>query len=313
MDKPINFEARDQNIEKVLFGTEKFKIPRFQRPYTWTEDNISDFWNDLITNDQPFFIGSLIFNHEPLAETGFIDIIDGQQRLLTITIFIAVLRDIAKTIDKELAKRFQRQDIAIEDRQGNSTYRLIPGDSAKDFFLTNIQRPEANIKDSKPTTIEEERIKNNYLFLFTKTNEEISKYQDNSSKVKLLNDLRSKVSKLVVIYVQIESEEDAYEIFETTNARGVDLSIADLLKNLIFKKMPEQETRDIAKDAWNDICNNVESTNTELKKFLRYYWISKFSFVPEKKLFREIKNKITKWEDFLNSIWTNSELYNSLL
>lgn len=127
-----------------------------------------------------------------------------------------------------------------------------------------------------------------------------------------MNWLRDKIADLIIIHIRIANEEDAYEIFETTNARGVDLSVADLLKNFIFKKIPEKENKDFAKEIWTEITNNVQATNTDLKKFIRYYWISKYSFVTEKKLFKEIKKEITNWNQFLQDMWDSSEWYYKL-
>ncbi len=309
----LRFEAKDKKIVDVLFANQKFRIPRYQRPYAWGEDHISEFWNDLITNDEPYFIGSLIFNHEPLESSGFIDIIDGQQRLLTITIFSGVLRDVVAHIDKDTSDRIHRQDIVFQDREGNESFRITPGDATSSYFKTYIQERGNDILNSKPKTAEFQRIKKNYVFLWEKINNELSKFSANEDKVNYTNRLRKKISNLIVIHISIENEEEAYEIFETTNARGVDLSVADLLKNLIFKKIPAKEDRDFAKDIWQEITNDVESTNTELKKFLRYFWISRHSFVTEKKLFREIKRTVTDWDQILDDLLTAADHFNKLL
>jgi len=307
----LRFEAKNTSIQKVLFTGNKFRIPRYQRPYAWGEDQISEFWNDLVTNHEPYFIGSLIFNYEYLDSTGFIEIIDGQQRLLTITIFSAVVRDVAAGIDKKASDRIQRQDIALEDIEGKESFLLIPGDTTYKYFKTNIQERGNDILSSNADTQESQRIKNNYKYIWDKINIELSKYSANDDKIKYIDRLRKRRNDLIVIEVIIKSEEEAYEIFETTNARGVDLSVADLLKNLIFRKIPAQDDRDFAKDVWNEIINDVESQN--LKKFLRYFWISKHSFVTEKKLFLEIKHNITEWDKILGDLQTDAQNFKKLL
>lgn len=307
MEKAYSFEARDTKLKDVLFSTTKYQIPRYQRPYTWNEDQLSDFWNDLINNQNSYFIGSFILNKETLDETGYVDVIDGQQRMLTITIFIAVIRDLLKNLDAKKSELIQIQDIAILDRNGNESYRIICGDSTKSFFEKYIQNTSNSINDSNPQTIEENTIKKNYLYFYNLILEELEKKTNNEDKIKYLLELRERVADLIVIQIEIESEEDAYEIFETTNARGVELSVADLLKNLIFKKIPKKKDKDLAKELWTEIVNNISATNTELKKFLRYYWISKYSFVTEKKLFKEIKKEITDWEQFLYDLYDASE------
>lgn len=313
MAKDFSFEAADKRIEQVLFSQRKYRVPRYQRPYAWGIEQISEFWNDLITNSEPYFLGSVVFCTESERQDGFVEIIDGQQRLLTITIFIGVLRDIAKTIDASVAGRYQRQDIAIEDRHGKESFRIIPDDPLIEYFSKYIQKSDNNILLSSPTTPEEGRVKKNYEYLHDKVNDDLSRYDSNEAKLSVLERFRRKVSDLVVIDVEIAREEDAYEIFETTNARGVDLSVSDLLKNLIFKKIQPGDDRDLAKEIWQDITNNIQATDTELKKFIRYFWLSKYAAVTEKQLYREVRNKTTDWEGLLNDLWKNSELFNLLL
>lgn len=309
----IGFEAHDHPLRDVLFSNLKYRVPRYQRPYSWSEDQVSEFWNDLSLSDEPYFFGSFIFNKDTIKETGFVEVIDGQQRLLTVTILTAVLRDLAKGIDSKTSELIQRQDIGIEDRDGYQSYRIECGDSAKQFFMNYIQSYNEKISYAIPKTPEEERIKGNYEFFHSKVENELNRIEINEEKLSYLKYLRNKLSSLIVIKIDIDGEENAYEIFETTNARGVDLSIADLLKNLIFRKIQAQDDRDFAKEIWSDIVQNIHETGTELKRFIRYFWISKYQLVTEKHLFREIKRNVTNWQALLEDLWSASEWYNKLI
>jgi uncharacterized protein with ParB-like and HNH nuclease domain len=313
MQNQMNFEAKNKKLSDVLFAQRKFRVPRFQRPYAWDSEEVSEFWEDLTLSKEPYFFGSFIFNSEQEKDAGFIDIIDGQQRLLTITIFISVLRDLVKSLDPKTAHLYQIQDIAILDRLGNQTYRILPSDTLNAYVKDYIQSGENDIFSSEPSSPEELRVKKNYEYFSQQIKSELERYKSNESKIEVLNNLRQKVSDLIVIHVEISREEDAYEIFETTNARGIDLSVGDLLKNLIFSKIKPEVGRDFAKDAWGEIISNIEATNTELKKFIRYFWISKHSPCTEKRLFREIKNSVTDWGDLLQELWDASAIYNKLL
>ena len=310
--KDINFEAHDKPLSEVLFSQRKYRIPRYQRPYAWSIDQISELWEDLLTSDEPYFLGSLIFNTEQERGEGYADIIDGQQRLLTITILIAVMRDLAKSLDTDRAKLYQRQDIAIEDRDGTESYRILPADTLAEYFKKHIQRDDNNIFNSIPATAEESRVKENYEWLNERATAELKRFPSRDAQLDILNRLRKKIADLVVISVEIAREEDAYEIFETTNARGLELSVADLLKNLIFKRIQPGDDRDFAKEVWQQISANIESTSTDLRKFIRYYWISKHAFISEKRLYREIKNKTTDWQGLLTDLWENSTWYNRI-
>ena len=141
MQQGFTFEADDKPLSDILFETRrKYCIPRYQRPYAWGIEEITEFWEDLITNEEPYFIGSLIFNTEKEKDDGVVDIIDGQQRLLTITILMAAIRDVAKVLDENSASLFQRQDIAIENWEGKSSYRIKPSESLEQYFSMYIQR-----------------------------------------------------------------------------------------------------------------------------------------------------------------------------
>jgi len=308
------FKAQEKLVGEILFGSlYKFRIPRYQRPYAWGNDQISDFWNDLISEDNFFFIGTFIFNNEPLNKTGYIEIIDGQQRILSITIFIAVLRDILEKIDVESARRYHRQDIAIEDRDGNESFRILCGDSTQDYFKKYIQQMGCDILNSQPKVKEHTLIKKNYEFLYKKVNDELKKFEHKKDKINYLNILRKKIYDLQAIHIQIENEEEAYEIFETTNARGIDLTIADLLKNLIFQSIKSDGNKDVAKDLWKDIVEDIQETDSEMKRFIRYFWISKQAFITEKKIFKAIKNEVTNWDKFLKDLHQGAEMFNKLL
>jgi uncharacterized protein with ParB-like and HNH nuclease domain len=295
----------------VLFAQRKYRIPRYQRPYAWDQEEVSEFWEDLSTNEEPYFLGSFIFNTETEEKDGFVDIIEGQQRLLTITILCAVLRDLAKDLDPAKANRYHRQDITFESRGGEQSARIQPGDSLAGFFKKHVHDYNGDILKAAESTPEESRVKQVYVYLREKAAEEIARFESREKKLEFLELIRTRTSKLIVINVEITQEEDAYEIFETTNARGLELSIADLLKNLIFKKLKPTDDKDFAKESWQEITGNIDPT--QLRKFIRYFWISKYAFISEKKLYREIKKQIADWQEMLLDLLTNSACYNKLV
>ncbi len=311
----LNFDAKNDEIKNILFSNNIYKIPRYQRPYTWTEDHAADFWSDLVEGTSSYFIGSFVLNYEDYESKKHIEVIDGQQRLLTITIFMAVIRDMAKALNShDTARRIQSKCIADEDIRGIESFRIEPGESTRDYFQLSIQKFENDINRMEPSSSEQKRIYKNYFYFKGKIENELEKYKDEKEKIEYLRDLFERMCKVQAICIRIESEEDAYEIFETVNARGVDLSVADLLKNLIFKNIRQSgHQKDIVKDRWSEIEENIKETNTEMSKFLRYYWLSKYSFVTEKKLFKEIKKEIVDYKAFLNELHKASIWYYKLL
>ena len=197
-------------------------------------------------------------------------------------------------------------------RHGNQDFRILCGDTTQPFFGDYIQKGGINVRNARTTTAEERRIKSNYSFFFDKLNQELDLLPSNEQKLERLKAIRSKLETLIVIHVRIDSEEEAYEIFETTNARGVDLSVADLLKNLIFKKFRVSDGSDKAKDTWEEMRAAIQATNTELTRFIRYYWISKHKPCPAKRLFRVIKRETTDWQGLLDDLHRDANVFHDL-
>lgn len=322
MQNKLNFEAKNKTLNEVLFGNTQhyFRIPRYQRPYAWEEEQLKEYWQDLLEEKKTYFLGSLIFNTEYREKEGYVEIIDGQQRMLTTTIFMSVLRDVSKENEFNLKDKnkkpkafcdvIQRQTIEFEDSYGNTTFRIMPGESIKEFFEKNIQLEESNIREKQTTTKEEERVKKNYQFFYDKVIGYINQKEEREKKFDRIKSLRQKAGELIAIEIRLESDDVAYEIFETVNARGVGLSVADLLKNLIFSKIKAKKEKDTAKEDWHEIEKNIEETGFELKRFIRHYWMSKHDFVTEKKLYTSIKNNISDWEEFIGDLKTASKWYN---
>jgi len=313
MAKQITFRADDTQMRHILFdGDSRLLIPRYQRPYAWELDHVADFWNDLVDEDELRFIGTFIFLSDPANTSSPIEIIDGQQRLLTITILAAVIRDIASQIDTKRSELYQRKDIALEDFKGRLSWRITPGESCSEFFEQHIQNPGASILQVKPNTKEEHRIQDAYCYLRERVEDGIRQLSSADARISYLERLRDIIYDLAVIRILIDDEQEAYEVFETTNARGLELSVADLLKNLVFKKLPAYGGADQAKEAWQDITANIEATGTELRRFIRYYWISKYTFIQEKKLFKHIRSSTTDWNTFLSDLLSGSDIYRLL-
>ncbi len=308
----IKFDAEDKLLIEILNGREKYRIPRYQRPYSWTIDQVSDLWNDL-KEEESLFLGSFVFNYENYDQDDFVEVIDGQQRLITLTILMAVLRDAYKELGDEEKSRLTQEMIAHKDLiTGKETYRLKCGESLNKFFCDNIQKSDSNVLLVIPKEKEKKAIKDNYQFLKEKILAELSSFRDKSKQLAYLDNLKKKVFDYKIIRIKTGNDDDAYSIFETVNARGADLTVADLLKNYLFSRLPGTEDGlDSAKDTWSIIENNIESAEGRLNvsKFIRYFWLSKYSFVQEKKLYKEVKRIISDPYSFLLDISKASDYY----
>lgn len=325
----LYFEANKVTIGQTYLEPDNiFRIPRFQRPYSWEDNQIDDFWETINAN-YPTFLGTVIYN----IEDEIVDIIDGQQRYMTITIFGTVLRNYlwSKRIDdhseeyRKPVRAFHKKFIGKEDDfdAENTLFYLDPSDNIKDFFSKYIHplpfdNNSSIFEEKYNKNTSEARIQAAYKRFWEHIDLAVSelKITDYNDITKYLISLLKKLANLFFVRIDIKSDEFAYEIFETVNARGVDLSVSDLIKNQIFKNVDgiENNYLDIAKAKWDEINSNLSQTNFSIKEFISYYWTSKYTYISDKKLYNEIKkefgNDSDKWKSFLYDLLESSELLN---
>lgn len=305
-----------------------FEIPRFQRPYSWEEGNIEEFW-DTIFASEPVFLGTIILNNKRLDDDDVVEIIDGQQRYLTIQILGAVMRDMCYVLEQEfedsefsdIGKGIAQSLIGKPDKWNNSKldYYLTPGESIKPFFTKHIQSSVNTIDETLlvKKKSEEERVKEAYL-RFKELLGSVLQDLNLEEKKTLLKELVDKrLGKHLFARIVIDDEDLAYEIFETVNAKGVDLNVADLIKNQIFRHVINGDERytDSAKERWQTVIDNVDASGLTIKDFLSYYWSSKYGYVPDRRLYRAIRDHFrenSRWNEFLDDLVLNSSLIRTI-
>ena len=220
----MEVEAFNQKILNVLSkGT--FIIPDYQREYDWDESEISELLDDLenISTRESYFIGHMVFEGKFTGNT--FKVIDGQQRITTLTIMLSVIRDIfyEKGLDN-LGDAINDKFIFSKD-MNNNTFVILENKMPYPILQSYVQsKPnEKNLK-VKPQKSGEKKIIETYDY-FKKN---FSAKLDNE-----LIDLRDKILNLEVIFVAASDKVDAHTIFMTLNGTGKDLSAKDLIKNQI--------------------------------------------------------------------------------
>lgn len=307
----MKITSLDRNI-KELFDSGFYKIPRFQRPYSWDRDNLDEFWNDVNENDAgDYFLGSMVVYRN---DSHSYNLVDGQQRLTTITILLCVIRNRLKDLgfldlSKGIHNVIERPDINFKLQY------VIQPETSYPFFQEHIQKFGIPDLDEVVQT-EEKKLRDAYDYFKEKINH-FSK-QNKHLESKELISIRDKLLNLSFVYIELEKEEDAYIIFETLNTRGKDLAASDLIKNL-FTKLIKNDNRnvDLVKDKWNKIIENIQtiSSGTTIDQFLLHYWLSQGKYVNLKKLFMNFKSKIHKSnaKTQLEELVKNSMYYSEIL
>ena len=292
-----DFKSQKTTIADILSKKDvRYRVPLYQRHYSWREEHLFNMWEDIL-NEEVYFLGTFVLNNEFFEKEKIKDIVDGQQRLLTITILFAVIRDqFLKLKDKQRSDGIQVSYISERDDDGNDNFKIIPGDSLKKFFEEGIQKENINIFDLKPNTQEEKRVVNNYKVFQREIENILKKKNDTKEKIEFLQKLREKVKKLSVVLIEVPTEEDAFTFFETLNARGLQLSTSDIIKNLLFKNIIQSSflKREILEQKWQQIMDNLTGEEEiDPTQFIRHYWLSKYKKITEKKLFGEIKKEFS--------------------
>jgi hypothetical protein len=296
----MKIESRDVSIGDLLTSG-YYVIPRFQRPYSWDSENISDFWNDVVvasTND--YFIGSMVVY--TLSQRKF-GVVDGQQRLTTIMILLSVIRD---TLEEK----------GFKD-QANGLHKLIERENIenqKEFVLqTQTSYPyfqdQVLTRDASELKLdlhkEEERIQKAHQQFSELINRLTESIESNSTltekkKAEKIRDslvgIRDVLLALKLIFITLDSEDDAYLIFETLNTRGKDLALSDLVKNHFTKTLKaKNKGLDQATIKWNKVRETIEGSRADLDTdiFIYHWWLSKFEYVASKKIYKEFRKVVT--------------------
>lgn len=317
----MKIESQDSDVESLL-DSSYFHIPRFQRPYSWDEENIADFWNDIISNQtDDYFIGSMVVFKKTKQQFG---VVDGQQRLTTITILLCVLRDKFLEIGAHDLAEGVHQLIERKDRNNKDEY-VLKTETSFPYFQEIIQKfnedPDVDVKIKS----EEMNLQAAHKKFIHLVNEAIDAVDSDSTipddkkqniKLDKLVSLRDSVFNLKIIFITLENEDDAYIIFETLNTRGKDLALTDLVKNHFAKHLKAKGQVDHTKLKWEGLLDTIHNSSEDISTdtFIYHFWASRYESIPQKKLFKTFKKKVTKSnaKDFLAYLVDDAKLYRSL-
>jgi uncharacterized protein with ParB-like and HNH nuclease domain len=296
-----------------------YRIPRFQRPYSWDRTNIEEFWNDaVVENEAQYFIGNFVVYDDKAA----MGVVDGQQRLTTITLLLCALRNaFAREGFSNLAKGIhgliERRDIS------DQLFYVLQTETSYPYFQEHIQKfggkPGVPV-DAGP---EEQLLKQAFEFFQNNVDEVVSgikglpNLSDAKKKARVqeeLSKIRDKVLSLKLIFTALDNDDDAYIIFETLNTRGKDLTLSDLVKSHLARLLkPTNSGVDLAKGKWNKIHNVFEASQADLNvsTFVHHFWLSRYEYITEKKLYKALRRRIKKEQagSFLDDLVKESEIY----
>lgn len=298
-----------------ILSDKKLAVPTYQRSYSWDKDNVEQFLTDItsafLEGEKEYFLGSIVLIRN---NTGRLEIVDGQQRLATASLLIAVIKDyFREQDDSKRAETVQHKYLfSLEEVTMETEQHLVMNTDDNDFFKSLIDK-----SSTKPPVGAAKSIRN-----LTNT-AQLAREKINAIE-KLSKDPIDTLARLVayikdsvrIICVTVPDESNAFAIFETLNDRGLALSIADLLKNYIFGKAGTRLEE--AKSRWATLVGVLETVGGEslLPVFIRHFWASHYGPATEKELFRKIKSKIHNKSEaiaLLDLLVKNARNYAALL
>ncbi|PDX31071.1 hypothetical protein BB463_07245 [Helicobacter pylori] len=261
----LNFFEENQNNQ--------FVIPIYQRLYSWKKEQCEQLWDDIIKtggNDKMngHFIGSILYARVDDTHSSPLLIIDGQQRLTTITLLFIALRD--RSSDE--AKRKKMESYLINsDKDGDKKFRLILSESDKDTLLSLIDKDRR--KPSEPSL----KIMENFKLFEKWINENTDK----------LETIFKGLEKLMIVWIALKKEKDDPQlIFESMNSKGIELTQADLIRNYIVMETEVKKQEDFYNQYWRAMEEDFKQSKKQSKKedlfnkFVRHYLTIKTREIP---------------------------------
>lgn len=291
-----SFDSVPRRFGQLLGQYERLTIvvPEFQRGYSWEKTQVAAFWEDLraFSEHNPknaprtYFLGPIVLMREKARTV----LLDGQQRLATGTILFSVIRDAAAIIGgvkgDNLARDTQKDLIAKDEDAG--TFALNLGELDSVFFRSRIQYFPA--KKVTASLRSHRNIESAKQLLKELVEHRISGLSP-EKQIAALRKLRDTLSTdLAMVAIYVDSEDDAYHIFETLNDRGLRLSVPDLLLNFLMRRSPTKRERIQVRESWSRVLSKMGRRDTD--RFLRHMWLSMYGDLKARGLFHEIRTYI---------------------
>ncbi len=274
--RSVIMEAEATTLLKFIKGNQKNQlvIPIYQRLYSWEKEQCKELWDDIIKiggNDKMdgHFIGSILYVLDGITHSdNALLIIDGQQRLTTITLLLTALRDHLNDED-EFLEKFSCQKIESDylinsDKDGDKKFRLILSESDKDTLLSLID--ENRRKPSEPSS---------------KIMENFKLFEEWVSNTNKLETIFKGLEKLMIVWIALKKEKnDPQLIFESMNSKGIELTQTDLIRNYIVMETEIEKQEGFYNKYWRAMEEEFKQNKKWFDRFVRHYLTIKTREIP---------------------------------
>jgi hypothetical protein len=286
-------DARIATVEALLHGSSVFLIPHFQRDYSWREKQWARLWSDALgiaadPTSRKHFIGPLVCaatTPVPGDNITRFQVIDGQQRLTTLSILFGAMRDVAAELgDKDLAAQLGEDFLLHHRRKDAMRYKLVPRTGDRAVWQNLVER-DPNAKSDVSG------IDDAWLWFRDQV-----RAITTSDGVAAIQRLRYAVGQRLAFVSITIADENPYRVFESLNTTGLALTEFDLVRNHLFMKVPidAQEHYDAMvwrpfEQLWKGACENPESVGKHATAFLRQFLMRKVGRFNKGDTFQQFK------------------------
>ena len=284
------------NFSSVVSNNRRFYVPKFQRDYSWDTEQWDDLWQDICTmieeNDE-HYMGYLVLQTD---DEKHYYIIDGQQRFTTIILLIlAAIKSIARLVEQGIEKEDNQRRIdnlkniylGKEDPVTLEYDNLLELNRNNDPYFRDyiVKLGDLKVRNLKAT---EKLMKRCFEFFDQKLKGRYASGKDYASFIQTV------VDNLFFTQIVVNDELNAFKVFETLNARWVQLSSSDLLKNYLFSLVDRDNSHRSYIETLEEKCvlltNNIKAE--KLPEFLRYYWNTQHKVIRANDVFKTIRKEI---------------------
>ncbi|MDQ2052904.1 DUF262 domain-containing protein [Natronolimnohabitans sp. A-GB9] len=261
----MNINADEKKIDRFLQRPRsRFNVPDYQRRYSWGEDQWEEFWSDLtsiVNTEQQHFLGSIVVIEREEQGMDLYELVDGQQRLATVSILLRVIEEAYEENDE--SGKAENVSANLRFSYNGEEYRRLALNKFDDSDYKHLLNGEWVLLEDR-----ESKLIDAYDYFYEKIEE---------AEASEIDEIRSALlSSMSLVEITCEGELSAMRLFETLNNRGLDLSPVDLMKNHLIHIASEDENIDVetVKEYWTKILENLIAEISRLERFFQHHLMS---------------------------------------
>ena len=294
-------QASETKLRQLIEGTKQYVVPLFQRPYSWSEKQWKTLWSDIVEQSRhddgrPHFFGSIVTTPAKSVPQGVGKwlLIDGQQRITTIQVFLAAIRDSADRVgDVKLRDRIDGQYLKNPYEEDDERLKVLPTQDDRPAFRGIVWK----------TVIPEGRLRSCYQFFLSRL-ERLP--VDQLDPIHL-----AVVDRLSLVGITCDEHDNPHLIFESLNAKGEKLTPADLIRNFLLMRVHVGDQDRLFTSYWLPI---QQALGNDLTEFVRHYLMKEGKILKEADVYFELKDRLAnatpaKAEEFLGDLHRHGMFY----